>query len=299
MRLARFNVEGTTRVGAVVGEEVVDLSGAFPDRPATVEHVLAGGAQALETARVAIDEGEHFALRAVQLLSPIARPGKFLAIGLNYADHVAESPFDTPEFPIFFNKQATCVNGPYGEIERPSVSESLDYEGELGFVIGRRCRHVPASRAREVIAGYVVINDVSVRDWQLRTPTMTMGKSFDTHGPVGPWLVTADEVDDPHDLAIRTYVNGDLRQESNTSQLIFDCFAQVEHLTTAFTLEPGDIVATGTPAGVGAVGDRWLVPGDVVRIEIDGIGAIENRVVEERDTDCRIEDAVPVAEPAR
>jgi 2-keto-4-pentenoate hydratase/2-oxohepta-3-ene-1,7-dioic acid hydratase in catechol pathway len=159
----------------------------------------------------------------------------------------------------------------------------VDYEGELGFVIGRRCRHVPAARAREVIAGYTVVNDVSARDWQFRSPTMTMGKSFDTHGPLGPCLVTADEIDDPHALRLRTWVNGELRQDARTDDLIFDCYAQVEHLSTAFTLEPGDVIATGTPAGVGMAMNppRLLGPGDAVRIEIEGIGVLENPVIAE------------------
>ena len=184
---------------------------------------------------------------------------------------------------MFFNKQTTCVAGPFDPIHLPRVSPLLDYEGELAFVIGRRCRHVPRDRAHEVIAGYLVVNDVSVRDWQLRTPTMTMGKSFDTHGPMGPWLVTPDEIGDPHALELRTWVNGELRQHSNTRHLIYDCFAQVEHLSTAFTLEPGDVVTTGTPAGVGGAMSppRFLRAGDVVRIEIEKIGAIENRVTEE------------------
>jgi 2-keto-4-pentenoate hydratase/2-oxohepta-3-ene-1,7-dioic acid hydratase in catechol pathway len=171
----------------------------------------------------------------------------------------------------------------------PRVSKALDYEGELGVVIGRRCRHVPRERARDVIAGYLVVNDVSVRDWQLRIPTWTMGKSFDTHGPLGPWLTTADEVGDPHALRLRTWVNGELRQDSNTKHLIFDCFALVEHLSTAFTLEPGDVVSTGTPGGVGIAckPPRLLQVGDVVRVEIDGLGLIENPVVDEPETALR------------
>jgi 2-keto-4-pentenoate hydratase/2-oxohepta-3-ene-1,7-dioic acid hydratase in catechol pathway len=159
----------------------------------------------------------------------------------------------------------------------------LDYEGELAFVIGRRCRHVPKARAREVIAGYTVCNDVSVRDWQMRVRTMTMGKSFDTHGPLGPWIVTSDELEDPHTLGLRTWVNGELRQDSNTKELIFDCFDLVEHLSTAFTLEPGDVISTGTPSGVGIAKKPplLLVAGDVVKIEIEGIGTIENPVIDE------------------
>jgi 2-keto-4-pentenoate hydratase/2-oxohepta-3-ene-1,7-dioic acid hydratase in catechol pathway len=204
-------------------------------------------------------------------------------VGLNYADHVAESGLETPQHPMIFNKQSTCVTGPGDPIHLPRASQVLDYEGELGFVIGRRCRHVSRDEAAEVIAGYLIVDDVSVRDWQLRVPTWTMGKSFDTHGPIGPWITTADEVPDPHQLQLRTFVNGELRQDSNTKELIFDCFTLVEHLSTAFTLEPGDVITTGTPSGVG-IGmkpPKLLVAGDVVRIEIDGLGAIENTVVVE------------------
>ncbi len=152
-------------------------------------------------------------------------------------------------------------------------------------MIGSRCRHVPEQRAHEVISGYTITNDLSVRDWQLRTPTMTMGKSFDTHGPLGPWIVTADELGDPHALGIRTYVNDELRQDGSTSDMIYNCFQQVAHLSQAFTLEPGDVIATGTPAGIGAVRQPFpeglLKVGDVVRVEIDGIGVLENTVVEE------------------
>jgi 2-keto-4-pentenoate hydratase/2-oxohepta-3-ene-1,7-dioic acid hydratase in catechol pathway len=161
------------------------------------------------------------------------------------------------------------------------VSTRLDYEGELAFVIGRRCRHVPRARAAEVIAGYTVLNDVSVRDWQFKAPTVTLGKSFDTHGPMGPWIVTPEELADPHVLDLRTWVNGEERQHANTRDLIFDCFEQIATLSTVCTLEPGDVVSTGTPSGVGVARGLWLVPGDVVRVAIAGIGAIENRVIEE------------------
>jgi 2-keto-4-pentenoate hydratase/2-oxohepta-3-ene-1,7-dioic acid hydratase in catechol pathway len=159
----------------------------------------------------------------------------------------------------------------------------VDYEGELAFVIGRRCRHVPADRAPEVIAGYTIVDDVSVRDWQLRSPTMTMGKSFDTHGPMGPWMVTADEVGDPHGLHLRTWVNGELRQEATTDQLMYNCWEMVEHLSTVFTLEPGDVISTGTPSGVGIAmrPPRLLKSGDTVRIQIEGIGTLENPVIDE------------------
>jgi 2-keto-4-pentenoate hydratase/2-oxohepta-3-ene-1,7-dioic acid hydratase in catechol pathway len=163
------------------------------------------------------------------------------------------------------------------------VSEQVDYEGELGVVIGRACRHVDAADAHGVIAGYLVVDDVSARDWQYKAPTWTLGKSFDTHGPIGPWLVTVDEVEDPQDLRLRTFVNDDLRQDASTSEMILSCYKQVEVLSTVFTLEPGDIISTGTPSGVG-IGRRppeFLRAGDVVRIEIEGIGTIENPVIAE------------------
>ena len=208
---------------------------------------------------------------------------KNLAIGLNYKDHIEETGFDTPEFPMFFNKQATSSNGPYSPIHLPRVSDILDYEGEMGFIIGKRCRHVPKERAHEVIAGFVVCNDVSVRDWQMRAQTFTLGKSFDTHSPFGPWIVTADEIADPHNLAIKTWVNGEVRQDSNTKHLVFDCYDQIETLTAAFTLEPGDLIVTGTPSGVGIGFDPkiYLSEGDVVRVEVENLGFIENRVIRE------------------
>lgn len=174
-------------------------------------------------------------------------------------------------------------SGPAKPLKVPQASALVDYEGELAFVIGRRCRYVTAERAYEVIAGYTIVNDVSVRDWQLRSPTMTMGKSFDTHGPMGPWIVTPDEIGDPHALALRTWVNDELRQDAKTDDLIFNCYEMVEHLSTAFTLEPGDVIATGTPSGVGGAMQppRFLEAGDVVRIQVENIGVLENRVVSE------------------
>jgi 2-keto-4-pentenoate hydratase/2-oxohepta-3-ene-1,7-dioic acid hydratase in catechol pathway len=211
------------------------------------------------------------------------RPRKFFAVGLNYADHVAETGRQGAEFPTIFMKANSCVTGPYDAVLRPRDSRTLDYEGELGIVIGKRVRRATAAEARAAIAGYVVTNDVSVREWQNRTSQWSLGKSFDTHGPIGPWLVTPDELPDPHALELRTYVNGALRQEANTRDLIFDCFALVEALSAMCTLEPGDVIATGTPAGIGnrMTPPQFLVSGDVVRVEIEGIGAIENHVVDE------------------
>ncbi|MBW2235573.1 MAG: fumarylacetoacetate hydrolase family protein [Deltaproteobacteria bacterium] len=290
MKLATFTQDDVTRIGVVDGDAIVDLAAAAPDLPRDMLGFLEAGSKALHAARAALDGAPRLPLADVRLEAPIARPPKFLAIGLNYADHVAESGRDVPEHPTVFNKQSTCVAGPTDPVHLPRASHVLDYEGELGFVIGRRCRHVSRDDAADVIAGYLVVNDVTVRDWQLRVPTWTMGKSFDTHGPIGPWIVTADEIPDPHQLRLRTWVNDELRQESNTKELIFDCFTLVEHLSTAFTLEPGDIVATGTPAGVG-IGMKpphLLVAGDVVRIEIEGIGQLENPVIAEPEDTARI-----------
>ena len=285
MKLATFTEAGRTRVGRVDGDTLVDLTAAGV--AADMLSLLEGGDAAMQRARQA--SGPALALRAVTLCAPVLRPPKILAIGLNYKDHIEETGLETPKFPMFFNKQSTAAHGPYAPIHLPRVSDKLDYEGELGFVIGRRCRHVPRTRAHEVIAGFVVCNDVSVRDWQMRAQTFTLGKSFDTHCPFGPYIVTADEVDDPHTLDLKTWVNGELRQNSNTGHLVFDCHEQSKTWTAAFTLEPGDLILTGTPSGVG-IGfnpKRFLAAGDVVRIEIAKLGYIENTVIAEpADTDC-------------
>ena len=221
-------------------------------------------------------------LAEAKLLAPIERPGKYLAIGMNYKKHVEELAklgVAAPTKQLWFNKQTTCVAGPYDAID-PGVTEKLDYEVELGAVIGRKAKHVSEADAPSYVFGYFVANDVSARDWQFHTPTFTMGKSFDTHGPIGPWIVTADEIPDPHALTLRCLVNGELRQEANTSDMLYTLWQQIAYLSTAFTLEPGDLIATGTPEGVGAGMDppRFLQPGDVVRCEIESIGAIENRI---------------------
>lgn len=282
MKLVTFTHKGATHIGVVVDDAIVDLNAAAPDLPKDMLSFIDAGPRALEHARQASSSsGIRIPLADVRLEAPIMNPPEFLAIGLNYADHVAETGREKPKYPGFFNKQTTCVNGPYDPIHLPRVSHSLDYEGELGYVISRRCRHVSRDRAREVIFGYLVINDVSVREWQQRC--LILGKSFDTHGPNGPWIVTADEIPDPHALELKTWVNGELRQHSNTRHLVFNCYDQIETLSTAFTLRPGTIVSTGTPGGVawGMKPPRYLKAGDVVRVEIQGIGHIENRVIDE------------------
>ena len=274
----------SARPGVVAGEEVVDLSDPAVGLPPSMAALLAAGPDAMDAAgRAARRAAARHPLAEVVLLAPVPEPPKVMGIGMNYRAHVAEMGRPEPTHQVWFNKQRTCVVGPGHAVEIPWASSQVDYEGELAFVIGRRCRHVPAADAAAVVAGFTVMNDVSVRDWQWRTPTWTMGKSFDTHGPLGPCLVTADELGDPHRLALRTWVNGELRQDSTTADMIFSCWEMVEELSTVFTLEPGDVVSTGTPAGVGASFDppRWLVPGDTVRIEVEGVGTLENPVVPE------------------
>jgi 2-keto-4-pentenoate hydratase/2-oxohepta-3-ene-1,7-dioic acid hydratase in catechol pathway len=271
------------RAGLVVDGEVVDLSDPAVGLPADMAELLALGPAALEQVRRAPStKAARFGLDSVRRHAPVPHPPCILAIGMNYRAHVAELGREPPEYQYWFNKQRTSIAGPGDPIVLPSVSTMVDYEGELAMVIGRRCQHIPAARAMEVVAGFTIINDVSARDWQWRTPTFTLGKSFDSHAPIGPELVSADELGDPGHLALRTWVNDELRQDSTTADLIFDCAAQIEYLTTAIPLEAGTVIATGTPAGVGAGFDppRFLADGDVVRVEIEGIGVLVNPVVQ-------------------
>ncbi len=291
MKLASYTDQTHAGVGIIVEDRLIPLS-QDPHLPATLvallpllDHYRANLEALLATPDVVLP------LAQVQLQAPIPRPGKFIGVGLNYADHIAETGLDTPDFPTLFNKQSTCVIGPEQAIHRPHVSDKLDYEGELALVIGKRCRHVSAADAPKVIAGYTIVNDVSVRDWQIKAPTWTLGKSFDTHGPMGPWLVTADAID-PHRLDLKTWVNDELRQHSNTANLIFDCYQLVATLSTVCTLEPGDVIATGTCGGVGVkmYPRGYLKPGDRVCIEIEGIGRLSNPVIAEPLDTAFIED---------
>jgi 2-keto-4-pentenoate hydratase/2-oxohepta-3-ene-1,7-dioic acid hydratase in catechol pathway len=279
MKLARFEADGHTRIGVVAGDGLICLtevgfgySDMFP--------LIAAGPDELARIRDrTAPAAPHYRLDDVRLLAPL-RPGKYLAIGMNYARHVAEMGHaERPQYQYWFNKQTTCINGPHDPIEL-GVTEMLDYEVELGVVIGRAAKGVTAADALGHVFGYLVANDVSARDWQKHSPTFTMGKSFDTHGPIGPWIVTADEIPDPQALGLRCLVFCEFRLHSCSSDMSFTVAEQIEYLSTAFTLEPGDLLATGTPEGVGAAmkPPRFLKPGDVVRCEIDGIGAIENRV---------------------
>ena len=284
MRFVRYDDGGTPRLGLVRGEAIVSLA-PIADRYPTMHAIIEGGDAALAAARGVLDSGaDALALKDAKLLAPIERPSKFMAIGMNYAKHLEEAEaagVPRPTDQVWFNKQTTCITGPYDTID-PGVTEKLDYEVELGVVIGKSAKKVSLDNAKDHVFGYFVMNDVSARDWQWHSNTMTMGKSFDTHGPMGPWIITADEVPDPHALDLRCYVNGEVRQSNNTGNMIANVWAQISYLSTAFTLLPGDLIATGTPEGVAAAMETpvFLKPGDVVRCEIDGIGAIENTVVE-------------------
>lgn len=280
MKIARFRIDdGPAQLGAVQGDDVVSLASLGLGDDVVAAAMLEPAAR-----DAALADAESYSLDDVTLLAPVARPPKFLAIGLNYVDHVEEGGRAVPEFPMFFNKQSTCINDPFGDVPIPPESPNhVDYEGELGLVIGKECRRVSAENAHTVVAGYFIVNDVSVRDWQRRAQTMTLGKSWDGHGPIGPWLVTTDEMPDPHGLTLQTFVNDELRQSTTTDKMVFDCWAQIETLSTVCTLEVGDVIATGTCAGVAAYFDppKFLKHGDVCRIEIEGIGTLENRFVDE------------------
>ncbi len=274
MKICRYRMrDGAESIGVVDNQSVRRIVGATD----VVDAALGGR----------VELADPHDLADVTLLCPVPLPRKILGIGLNYRDHVNESatPRDAPAFPVFFNKQVTSVTGPGSPIHRPRVSEMLDFEGELAVVIGRTCRLVPEHLALGVVAGYTVANDVSVRDWQRKAPTLTLGKSFDTHCPIGPWLVTAGELGNPHALRIRTSIGGEVLQDFSTADMIYRIEQQIAVLSACFTLEPGDIILTGTGRGVGVhrKPPRWMRAGEVVRVEIENIGVLENPVIEEPD----------------
>ncbi len=286
MKLITYEKNSKSFIGSIDEGGIVAFAN-DPSIPKDMLGFLEEGLSSMEKAKsLCADKEIRVALSDVNLKAPISRPPKIIAIGLNYSDHLEEvkaagREIDKPEVPMIFNKQSLSANGPFSEVHDPSVSEMLDFEGELTIVIGKKCRHVAKEDAHKVIAGYTIANDFSVRDWQLRVPTFTIGKSFDTHCPFGPAIVTPDELTDPHNLDIKTFVNGEERQSSNTKHLMFNCFDLVEHLSTAFTLEPGDLILTGTPGGVGVVEGKFLKQGDVVKVEIAELGYIENKIIDE------------------
>jgi 2-keto-4-pentenoate hydratase/2-oxohepta-3-ene-1,7-dioic acid hydratase in catechol pathway len=285
MKLVTFTESGSTRVGVVVDGGIVDLSKADPGLPHDMIGLISGWMQMRGAVERAASRKADFDLKAVRLEAPVQRPSKAMAIGLNYADHIAESNQKTPEEQVWFAKQVNSIHAPFADVQMPKASQLVDYEAELVVVIGTRCKHVPKERAHEVVFGYTVGNDVTARDWQFKTPQWILGKSFDTHGPIGPWIVTGDELGDPHTLGIRAFVNGEKRQDSNTKHLVFNVYEQIAHLSKVMTLEPGDVIFTGTPGGVGAAmkPPQFLKAGDVMRIEIDRIGAIEATLRPEND----------------
>lgn len=300
MQLCTFRHQDRIAVGLVLGGlpdgHVMDLSAALGSVLSAHQPmidliaqwaVLKPRVEAMAAAVGSADAPATLPLAAVELLAPVPRPGKTLAIGLNYLEHVQErivgESRSVPEHQIWFPKLANAIHAPFAPIVLPRISQMSDYEAEMVAVIGQRCRHVPAERAHEVVFGYAVGNDVSVRDIQKRTSQWTLGKSFDTHAPLGPWITTADQVSDPHALEMRAWVNGELRQHSNTRLMMHNVWAQIAQLTQVMTLEPGDLIFTGTCSGVGAAFDppKYLRAGDTVRIEIETLGAIEARCVDE------------------
>lgn len=282
MKLARYSFEGRTAIGAIQGDEVHEIARLMPDAPPTIRELLAAGAPLRARIAAALRNATGgIPLAAVRLLAPVPDAQKYLAIGMNYHDHAEEAAragVPVPKNQLWFNKQVSCITGPVDPIYKPRVSDKLDYEAELGVVIGKRCRYVSAKDAREVVGGYFVANDVTARDWQFKSPTFTLGKSFDSHGPIGPWITTDDEIADPHALVMKLWVNGELRQQASTGGMIYSIWQQIEELSQVMTLEPGDLIATGTCANVGIALGKFLQPGDVVRVEIEGLGHIENRV---------------------
>lgn len=287
MKLVTFTQEGRARLGAwIAGDQIVDLHAANNAIPDSMLAFLQAGESAHKLAEHVVSNVPQTAiypLAQVTLNAPVPRPGKIICIGLNYRDHAAESGQAVPDFPTVFAKYASCVIGPDQPIEIPRVTEQVDYEAELAFVIGKPARHVAEFNALSYVAGYVPFHDVSARDYQTRTSQWTLGKTFDTFGPMGPALVTRDEIPDPQTLGISLSINGEVLQHSNTRELVFTVQKLVTILSSVMTLEPGDLVSTGTPSGVGAARTpkRWLRAGDVVRIEISGLGVLSNPVINE------------------
>lgn len=290
MKLVTFLCDGQPRLGALVvsarGELVFDLNRLDAQIPADMLAFLEGGAalrERADTALTAAPLSDGVPLAGVKLAAPIPKPGKIICIGQNYLEHAQESAASASPFPIVFAKYGNSVIAHGEPIIIPRCVEKPDYEGELGVVIGKRGRYIPEADALAWVAGYLPVNDVSARDWQKRTSQWMMGKAIDTFFPMGPALVTADEVPDPQALTLRTVVSGEVLQQGYTGNMIFTVAHLIADLSQVMTLEPGDVIATGTPSGVGfaRTPPRWLRPGDVVRVEIDRLGALENPVVTE------------------
>jgi len=295
VKIARFRVDGKEHYGIVEGEKVVSVTAISPfikcSMPQSIEELIAHGPEAVKEFEEALKNtggevlaGATYRLEEVELLAPLVSPPKIVCLGLNYYDHAAEQDAKIPDEPIIFMKPRTAITGPFKPIVKPSFVEKLDYEGELAIIIGRRCKNVSVEEAKQCIFGYTVFNDVSARDIQFKDRQWTRGKSFDTFAPIGPYIVLADQVGDPNNLRIRTWVNDELRQDSSTANMVFNVYEIVHHLSRVMTLEPGDLIATGTPAGVGVFmrpQPKFLRAGDRIIIEIERVGRLENYVVEE------------------
>jgi 2-keto-4-pentenoate hydratase/2-oxohepta-3-ene-1,7-dioic acid hydratase in catechol pathway len=283
MKLVSYVSDSGFRTAAVRDGRFVDLNTADPSVPTSMRRLLEQGPEGLERARRAAQQGDSIDPDSVRLAAPVPDPEKVICIGLNYADHAAESGIAVPSDPVVFNKFPTAVCGPGDSVILPKASRRVDYEAELVVVIGAVARHVPQDKARQYIAGYTCGNDISARDWQLDRPggQWLLGKTFDTFAPIGPYLVTEEEIDEPGSLAIRLRLNGQCMQDSNTSQLIFGIEQLVSYVSAICTLKPGDIIFTGTPPGVGMARKPpvFLKDGDQVEVEIDNIGALRNALV--------------------
>lgn len=282
MRFVTFEADGATHPGYLLNDQTVVslLSSGFSS---LLDVIDAGSAAFQKIEATRSSSPKHYMLSDIKLLAPIPKPRKFICVGLNYRDHAEETGQEIPNVPTIFNKFATAVIGPEAEIVLPKVSKSPDYEAEFAFVIGTGGRNIAKGDWGKHVWGYTIVNDVSARDYQRATSQWLMGKTFDTFAPTGPWIVTKDEIADPHALKIRMIINGEVLQDSSTSQLIFKIPELIEFLSSVFTLEPGDIVSTGTPSGVGAARTppRFLRGGDKTVVEIEKIGQLKNTVVAE------------------
>ncbi|HDR9879859.1 TPA: fumarylacetoacetate hydrolase family protein [Burkholderia cenocepacia] len=285
MKLARYTHDGVTTIGAVDGDRVVALTTLDPSAPASIREVLAAGPAFVSRLEQTLrDVKDGVPLARVRLEAPIPDAQKYLAIGMNYQDHADEAAragITIPPHQLWFNKQVSCITGPFDPVVKPRVTDKMDYEAEMGVVIGKRCRYVSVEEAPSVVGGYFVANDVTARDWQFKSPTFTLGKSFDTHGPIGPWITTANDIADPHALQMKLWVNGELRQSASTGGMIYSIWEQIHELSQVMTLEPGDLIATGTCANVGIALGKFLQLGDVIKVEIEGLGHIENTIAVE------------------
>lgn len=285
MRFAAFR--DTEGPGLAIVDEHGGLRGLRPTDagyPGSLETLVGLDRDALEAAAAALRAGPAIDVGAIEWLPPIARPGKIVCVGLNYADHTAESGFKQPDYPTLFARFTSSLVGHDAPVVRPRVSEQFDYEGELVAVIGKGGRHIPRETALDHVFGWSVFNDVSVRDYQFKSPQWTMGKNFDATGAFGPYLVTADEVPaGGKELTLETRLNGVVVQHATTDDLVFDVASLIAIISEGITLEPGDLIVTGTPSGVGAARkpQLWMKPGDVCEVEIEGVGLLVNRVVDE------------------